>query len=222
MSATDVGRIIEKFTNAIDNTVWSDEPYRHGMSCDVFPAETVAALQAIDFPIGELGGRSGARELHNDQRHYFNAETMETNPVIKAVSTALHSSAVASKVADTFETEIDGTLLRLEYAQDINGFWLQPHTDLGVKKFTMLIYLSDGDGHDMLGTDIYKDQETWSKRTPFAPNIALSFKPADATWHGFEQREVKGVRKTLIFNYVTTDWRDREQLAFADQLVKTH
>ena len=24
------------------------------------------------------------------------------------------------------------------------GFWLEPHTDLGVKKFTMLIYLSDG------------------------------------------------------------------------------
>jgi hypothetical protein len=31
---------------------------------------------------------------------------------------------------------------RVEYAQDVDGFWLEPHTGLGVKTFTTLLYLS--------------------------------------------------------------------------------
>ena len=44
--------------------------------------------------------------------------------------------------------------MRLEYAQDTDGFWLEPHTDLGVKLFTMLIYLPDSGEQNDLGTDI--------------------------------------------------------------------
>ena len=62
----------------------------------------------------------------------------------------------------TFGAPIDDTFLRLEYAQDIDGFWLQPHTDLGVKKFTCLIYLSEGPGHEKLGTDIYSSPDAIS------------------------------------------------------------
>ena len=40
-----------------------------------------------------------------------------------------------------------GTYLRIEFAQDIDGFWLEPHTDLGVKVFTMLLYLSKDPSH---------------------------------------------------------------------------
>ena len=34
--------------------------------------------------------------------------------------------------------------------------------------------------------------------------------------HGFEPRQIDGVRKSVIVNYVTNDWRAREQLAFPD------
>ena len=44
----------------------------------------------------------------------------------------------------------------------------------------------------------------------------MIFVPADDTFHGFERRPIKGVRKSLIINYVTDEWRAREQLAFGE------
>jgi hypothetical protein len=52
--------------------------------------------------------------------------------------------------------QLKGTRLRLEYCQDGPGFWLEPHTDIAVKKFTMLIYLSDDPGLRLAGTDIHE------------------------------------------------------------------
>ena len=59
-----------------------------------------------------------------------------------------------------FGGPLEGTYVRIEYAQDIDGFWLKPHTDIGVKMFTMLIYMSDDPRHADLGTDIYADENT--------------------------------------------------------------
>ena len=115
--------------------------------------------------------------------------------------------------------QLDGTFLRLEYAQDTDGFWLRPHTDLGVKKFTLLYYLGPA-GVEDLGTDIYENADTWSHRAPFVPGRALAFVPANNTWHGFEPRVIPGVRKSVILNYVTDEWRAREQLAFPDRPVR--
>ena len=36
------------------------------------------------------------------------------------------------------------------------------------------------------------------------------------TYHGFEKRPIKGVRTSLIINYVTNEWRAREQLSFPE------
>jgi hypothetical protein len=33
-------------------------------------------------------------------------------------------------------------------------------------------------------------------------------------WHDFRPRPIRGPRKSLIINYVTSDWRDREELAY--------
>ena len=41
--------------------------------------------------------------------------------------------------------------------------------------------------------------------------------------HGFEKRQIKGVRTSLIINYVTNEWRAREQLVLpgrADRLKR--
>ena len=97
-----------------------------------------------------------------------------------------------------------------------DGFWLEPHSDLGIKVFTMLLYLSKDPSHRDLGTDIYDANKQRVGRSPFAPNAAMIFVPADNTFHGFEKRPIKGVRTSLIINYVTNEWRAREQLAFPE------
>ncbi len=42
----------------------------------------------------------------------------------------------------------------------------------------------------------------------------MIFVPSDSTYHGFEPREIQGIRKSVIINYVTNEWRAREQLAY--------
>ncbi len=194
------------------------QPYPHFLMDRIFPGSVAAQVAALPFTAPALAGESGRRELHNETRSYFDAAAIARFPVVAEVAKALQSSEVARAVSAAFNAPIDGTYLRLEYAMDTDGFWLEPHTDLGVKKFTCLIYLSEG--HENLGTDIYADRETHVERSPFLPNTAMVFVPSDKTWHGFEKRPIHGVRKSLILNYVTTDWRAREQLSYPDQLVR--
>jgi hypothetical protein len=191
-----------------------EEPYRHWMLGGVFPSSVAAELRHLPFSPPRLDGVSGKRELHNDKRHYFDATNNARFPQCGAVADAFQSPEVIRAIADRTGLDLSGTYVRLEYAQDVDGFWLEPHTDLGVKKFTMLIYLSDGPEQGDLGTDIYRAPDDWAKRTPFDDNSALIFVPGHGSWHGLARRPIHGVRKSVIMNYVTDAWLAREQLAY--------
>jgi hypothetical protein len=139
--------------------------------------------------------------------------------LFEALARALQSSQVAAALQGLCGAALKGTFLRLEYAVDTNGFWLEPHTDLGVKKFTGLIPLSGGDDLGDLGTDLYASPERPFSRVPFHPNGGMFFVPGEATWHGFAPRPIKGLRKSLILNYVSSDWQSRDQLAFPERPI---
>lgn len=212
-SAADV---VRTFSESVANSDRSDQPYPHWVLKECFPQDTIEDILALPFPAPSLEGVSGKRELHNKTRRYFDAENRDGFHVVEAVAEAFQDKRITDMIAKTFGTNLDGTYLRIEFAQDTDGFWLEPHTDLGVKNFTMLLYLSDEEGHEELGTDIYDTDKKHTGRSPFAPNAAMIFVPSDDTYHGFEKRPIKGVRKSLIINYVTDEWRAREQLAFPD------
>jgi hypothetical protein len=196
-----------------------DFPYRHWFMRDVFPDAEYEELRAMPFPVADLGGVSGTREAHNPDRIYFSGSNLEKFNTARAAAEAFQDSATVRLLGDTFGKALDDTFVRIEYAQDTDGFWLKPHTDIGVKMFTMLIYMSDDPRHAELGTDIYADENTHVGRSPFEPNSAMVFVPSNSTWHGFEKRPIHGVRRSLIVNYVTNEWRAREQLAFPEEPV---
>lgn len=208
--------VIHSLLAAIDNRTGSSEPYEHWTLRACVPDDVLEELAHLPFPAPELGGVSGKRELHNKTRRYVDLENRAKFASCEALAQAFQDPRVTAKIADTFGTDLAGTYLRIEYAQDTDGFWLEPHTDLGVKAFTMLLYLSDGEGHDQLGTDIYDNDKQHFGRSPFAPNLAMIFIPGDDTYHGFEPRTIHGIRKSVIINYVTNEWRAREQLAFPE------
>jgi len=195
------------------------EPYRHWTLSEIFPGDVVEALRDLPFTAPSLDGVSGARELHNNPRRYFDAENNAEHPVCAAVAEAFQSPTVVSAIIEATGAPIEDCYLRIEYAQDVDGFWLHPHTDLGVKKLTLLYYLGEGESQSDLGTDLYGADRSWARRYAFDPNTALVFVPSDITWHGFEPRPINGVRKSVIINYVTDDWRAREQLAYPDMPV---
>jgi hypothetical protein len=210
--------IARAFRESIANRRSFEEPYPHHLVDDVLPRSVIGQLATLPFTPPDLHGVSGKRELHNDSRSYFDVAGMARFPVMQAVAEAFQSPGVVGLIARAFDAPIDDTFLRLEYAQDVDGFWLEPHTDLGVKKFTCLIYLTEG--HEDLGTDIYKAPGAHFGTSPFKPGGAMVFVPSDRTWHGFERRPISGVRKSVILNYVTHDWRAREQLSFPQQPVR--
>lgn len=214
-----VDGIVDCFSASLDNSDRSDSPYTYWLLRNCFPVDTVDEIRKLPFPAPELGGVSGKRELHNATRTYFDAENREKHDVVRAVSDAFQDERVTRKIAADCGTSLSGSYLRIEFAQDTGGFWLEPHTDLGVKLFTMLFYLSNDADHSELGTDIYDADKNHVGRSPFMPNAAMVFVPSDITYHGFEPRPIKGVRKSLIINYVTNEWRAREQLAFPDQPI---
>ena len=196
-----------------------EDPYRHWLLTDVFDADAADAMAALPFPAPALGGVSGARELHNDSRRYFDQDNIARFPIVRQVAEAFQDSETVGWFETATGADLSDCCLRIEFAQDIGEFWLQPHTDLGVKKLTLLCYLADK-GQEDLGTDIYRDADTWAKRTPFVRGGALLFVPSDHTWHGFAPRSFDTVRKSVIVNYVTADWRAREQLAYPETPVR--
>ena len=210
--------IADAFCASIAARKAHDEPYRWWLIENTLPKAALHELANLPFAPPSLEGVSGKRELHNESRSYFDAAGQTRFPVMKVIAEALQSRRMTRAIHDAFGAPIDDTYLRLEYALDIDGFWLEPHTDLGVKKFTCLLYLTEG--HEELGTDIYRSREEHFGRTPFIPGAAMIFVPTDSTFHGFEKRPIQGVRKSMILNYVTRDWRAREQLSFPDATVR--
>jgi hypothetical protein len=207
--------LLDSFETAAENA----RPYRYWLLSDCLPTAMVDEITTLPFPPPALGGISGKREVHNATRKYFDIENRARFPVVEAFAAAFQSPTVTSRIERRFGTRLAGTYLRLEYAQDTDGFWLEPHTDLGVKVFTMLLYLSTDASHRDLGTDIYDADKRHVGRSPFAPNGAMVFVPSTDTYHGFEPRPIAGVRKSIIINYVTNEWRAREQLSFPDQAI---
>jgi hypothetical protein len=193
------------------------EPWVHWRIADLFPRDVLHEL--ADLPLRRTFSNhlSGRREYHSE-RIYLGAVNMARFPLMRRIAEAMQSPEVTRAVAATFAAPVDDTFLRIEYAVDTAGFWLEPHTDIGVKKFTCFVYL---DGAGDLGTDIYADsQKSFASRVPFVPNSALAFIPGGNTWHGFAPRPIEGVRRSLIINYVGAEWRAREQLSFPDSPVR--
>lgn len=211
--------VAASFIESLEAAKRGEKPYVHWFLKGCLPADALKAVQSLPFEAPDLGGVSGKRELHNNTRKYFDTDNQGRHPVVKAVADAFQSAPVTRAISNVCGTKLSGTYLRIEFAQDIDGFWLEPHTDLGVKSFTLLLYLSSDMSHKDLGTDIYDSEKKHVARSPFEANGAMVFVPSSITYHGFEKRLIEGIRKSLIINYVTNEWRAREQLAFPEHPI---
>ena len=210
----DIEPLFQTFQACLNSAQVDESPYRHWTLRKVFPDPVIQALSVLPFPKPDLHGISGKRELHNDLRHYFDADNNRRFPVCGQVARLFQAEETVKLLQDMTGADLSDTNVRIEYTLDADDFWLQPHTDLGVKRITFLLYMPDGPDQEDLGTDIYLNEETWFGRPRFEWNSALMFVPSNNTYHGFEKRQIPRIRRTMIMNYVTQDWRAREQLAY--------
>jgi hypothetical protein len=215
----DPSQIRQAFLASLHNHDRTDRPYRHWFLTSCLPDGVADALTSLPFQPAGIGDTRGRRETHNDTRIHFGKQNRRRHPVIEAVSDAFQDQTTVDALKVLTGAPIAGTSLRIEYCQDSGNFWLEPHTDIGVKKFTLLIYLNRELEAADWGTDLYSDPHTHVGRAPAGFNHGLVFVPGDDTWHGFDLRPLTGIRKTIIVNYVAPEWRNRQELCFPNHPV---
>jgi hypothetical protein len=212
--------VIERqFLHALRTCERLEWPYRTWKLKEVFPIELCTGILTLPICPAFLGDTDGTRGTYNDQRTFITPKLREGFQCCAALADALQRPAVARQLAETCDIEVEGGYLRMEYIQDIDGAWLEPHRDIPEKLFSMVIYLFHGPESAEWGTDIYDADRKWVARSSGEFNSAAIFIAGPATWHGFEKRKIAGVRRLMEINYVRPSWRRRDQLAFPEQPI---
>ena len=216
-SADEVSR---QFRASIGAARREETPYRHWLFKDVFPEPLCTGILTLPIAPPALGRTDGTRNSYNDRRSFITPALREKFPTCAILAAALQRPEVARLMAETCDIAVEGSFLRVEYIQDLDGAWLEPHHDIPEKLFSMVIYLFIGPDAKEWGTDIYDSDKRWVGQSPAAFNSGVIFVPGENTWHGFEPRPIIGVRRLMEINYVAPNWRDRGQLSFPDQPIR--
>ncbi len=201
------------FLDCLEASPPQSDPYRHWLLRDVFAPDLCRSVVELPFPLPEVSYEAGTRDSNNGTRIFFGEDACARFGVCRDAVATMQDPKVRRRIEQICGIDLSDSHLRIEYAQERSGFWLEPHTDIAVKLFTMLIYLNEGPGSQDLGTDIYDARKNVVTRAPSRFNHGLMFIPAGDTWHGFSPRPFNGIRRSLIVNYVTDGWRARHEIA---------
>jgi hypothetical protein len=211
--------VAEHFVAALDAAERADRPYRHWRLKDVLPEAMCVGILSLPLPPPVVGATDGTRASFNDKRLFFNAARVSRYAPCAVLAEALQRPEVARALERALDIPLDGSFLRMEYIQDLDGAWLEPHCDIPDKLFSMVIYLCTGPDAADWGTDIYDGDRRPIGRSSAEFDSAVIFIPGRNTWHGFEKRPIEGIRRLMEINCVR-NWRDRDQLAFPDRPIR--
>jgi hypothetical protein len=211
--------IARHFANALRGAQCDDNPYRHWLLHDVLPQSLCTGVLVLPIAPPLIDDCHGVCDRHNDKRTFFTPRLQQDFPACAAFAETLQRPEIARLFQETCDVDVTGGYLRMEYIQDTDGAWLEPHHDIPEKLFSMVIYLCTGPEAENWGTDIYDAERKWVGRSSATFNSAVIFVPGENTWHGFDPRSIVGVRRLLEINYARSDWRDRDQLSFPDRPI---
>ena len=214
-SKTGRNPVAESFRACLENAEHKRSPFDYWLLKFPLPEGDCGAIASLPFAPPQDSVFNGKRDTNNSTRVYFTPENQAKHAVCRRVVEGFADAGVKRAIEEETGTDLSGTHLRIEYCQDAEGFWLEPHTDILVKKFTMLVYLSDDLDLATAGTDIHEGPPGFEYvgSAPYEENLGVIFIPGKNSWHGAGHHPFKGIRKSIIINYVTSDWRDSWELA---------
>jgi hypothetical protein len=207
--------VADQFLSCLAHARHETKPFDYWLLTDALPAADVEAVLALPLGAPENPLFNGRRETNNAQRIFFSAENQQKFQVCRRIADGFKDSRVRAAIAAATRADLSDGHLRIEYCQDGPGFWLEPHTDILVKKFTMLVYLLDNPALATAGTDIHEGPSDFQYVTtaPYGQNLGVIFIPSANSWHGVGHHPIKALRKSLIINFVTSAWLDKWELA---------
>jgi hypothetical protein len=215
MSTLTINPVAESFLACLAHARHVTTPFDYWLLDGALPEADVDAIAGLPVAPPADVLFNGRRETNNSSRMFFGAEAQEHHAVCRHVVDGFKDARVIAAIEQETGATLAGTRLRIEYCRDAPGFWLEPHTDIAVKKFTMLVYLLDDPALALAGTDIHEGPPDFKYVTtaPYGKNRGVIFIPGKNTWHGVGHHALKGLRKSIIINYVSPDWRDTFELA---------
>lgn len=206
--------ITEQVLHALSSARECDYPFRHWEVQEMLPKALTDQILAIRLPRPEGFTYDGTRASDSQlrpggtppQRMFVNQEIAAERPFFKDLVDSFMDASVLKVVHEKYGVDLTGLYLRVEYINDFDGFFLDPHKDIVEKRFTLLFYLGDGPEH--MGTDFYDSDLKCVKTAKYAHNSGYIFTPGDDTWHGLERKPIPDRRASMLINYVTfkTDW----------------
>lgn len=207
--------VADHFLSCLEKARHVREPFDYWLLDDALPEAVVTGIANLPFAPPRGAIFDGRRETNNSTRVYFTPDNREKFKVCDEVVSAFNDPMVIAAIERVTSADLSQGALRIEYCQDVDGFWLEPHLDISVKLFTMLVYLSDEPELRDAGTDIYdaSPEHRCVGTAPYEKNKGLIFIPGTNTWHGFAKRPIRAVRRSIIINYVSPAWRDKWELA---------
>ena len=212
--------ISRSFVSSMTGSRLEPYPYNYWVLDRPLPDGTGEAVAALPIVPADIEDTCGKRETNNATRVHFSPALQTRFPVVKAIAEAFQDPFVVGALEETCGIDLEGSFLRIELCQDKGGFWLQPHTDIGAKLFTMMIFLCEGEGAENWGTDVLDADHNLVTHAPCGFNIGMIFIPGENTWHSFQERPIDGVRRSLMVNYVKNEWRSTHELSFPDQPIQ--
>ncbi len=215
-----VTELADHFIRSLRGSEIAHEPYRRWNMTNVFPESICLGILTLPIAPPLIDDCYGVRDRHNEKRTFFTPALQKDFPTCAVFAEAMQRPDVARAFNDVCDVPADGSYLRIEYIQDLDGAWLEPHRDIKEKLFSMVVYLCTGPHAKDWGTDIYDDNKRWIGRSSAEFNSAVIFIAGPNTWHGFDKRPIIGVRRLMEINYVHPSWRDRDQLSFPDQPIR--
>lgn len=202
------------FIHSLENSHRGETPYRHWQLKSTLPE--ALAFNIIALPIVPMINLDcdGTRIQDNSKRCFLDPTTQARYPALSVLANAMQKRKVTRAIEHVCDHDLTGCWLRIEYIQDTDGAWLQPHPDIPEKIFSMVLYLFTGPDTADWGTDIYDAEKRKVGHASGDFNSSVIFFPSPITWHGYDKRPISGIRRLMEINYVRGAWRDRSQLAF--------
>ncbi len=207
------GFLLKKINENLNKFELKLEPFKHWVFSSVLLEETIDELLKLSFPLPKIEKHTGKRASQNQTRVFFNKDLCNEHSVVKNIAYVFNHPFIISKLSNICGRDLKKGKLRIEHTLDTGDFWLEPHLDIKEKLLTFLIYLSKDPTSSEWGTTLYNRDLSFHSKAPYKSNIGLMFMSGKDTWHGVPKQNIQGVRKNLIINFVTKDWRDNFELA---------
>ena len=206
-------KILNIVHNNIDKAIHETSPFDHWVYNKVLPKKIADTLSNLKIIPSSTTNHNGKRETYNSTRVFFNNQNCQKTPIFHDIVNIFNNPKTILKLSNLCGRNLSNGKLRIEYTLDTENFWLEPHLDIKEKLLTFLIYLSKEPESKNWGTTIYNPDLSFNKQVPYKQNLGFMFMAGKNSWHGVPKQKIKGIRKSLIINYVKNNWRNIDELS---------